>query len=104
MSYFAERFQEWCHDKGLVSDYQLAKLSYLNRDTISKIINNPVLNPCQSTLKKIATAFSKKTGNSVDEELEELEKFWADNEKNLRGKGKAQKATSKTGLVDCFGD
>ncbi len=45
MSYFAERFQEWCHDKGLTSDYQLAQLGHLNRDTISKIKNNPVLNP-----------------------------------------------------------
>ncbi len=95
MSYFAKRFQELCHHKKLTSDYQLAKLGHLNRDTISKIKNNPVLNPRQTTLEKIATAFHKKTGNSVDKELEELKKFWAEMRKIYGGKEKSKKLPRK---------
>ena len=95
MSYLAERFQELCHDKGLKSDYELSQLGDLHRDTISKIKNNPVLNPRQATLEKIAKAFHKKTGNSEEEELEELKKFWAEMRKIYGGKEKPKKLPRK---------
>jgi transcriptional regulator with XRE-family HTH domain len=70
------KFQRLCRDKGFPSDYALSQTAKITRDYISKLVNGHIASPSRTTLEKIARAFAEKTGNPMEKELSELEKFF----------------------------
>lgn len=72
-----EAFEQLYRKKGFQSAYELSKESGLGRDYISKVVNGSLGKPGPEKIKQIAEAFAKKSGFSVDDEIAELTKLFA---------------------------
>jgi transcriptional regulator with XRE-family HTH domain len=60
MENFKEDFRKFYQSKGLSNDAELARLSELTPDYISKLINNPIFQPSYEKIEAMAKAFAKK--------------------------------------------
>ncbi|MGB3511392.1 MAG: NACHT domain-containing protein [Microcoleaceae cyanobacterium] len=72
-----EAFKKLFLSKGFKSAYELSKESRLDKTYISKVVNGYVGNPSYEKIKQIAEAFAKKSELSVDDEIAELTKLFA---------------------------
>ncbi|OZH56090.1 hypothetical protein AFK68_00460, partial [Hydrocoleum sp. CS-953] len=87
-------FKELYESKGFKSAYELSKESGLRKDYISKVVNGYVGNPGPEKIKQIAEAFAKKSGLSVDDEIAELTKLFA-NDGNSFNEEEQQRSLSE---------
>ena len=72
-----EAFEQLYRKKGFQSAYELSKESGLRRDYISRVINGYIGSPGSEKIQQIAEAFAKKSGFSIDDEIAELTKLFA---------------------------
>lgn len=80
---FSDYFMEFLKDKGFNSPYHLSKESedqngkvIISRDYLSRLMNNPIVNPRKKTRKNLAEVFAKRNNSSVEQELEDINNFF----------------------------
>ncbi|MCC3529530.1 MAG: DUF1822 family protein [Microcoleus sp. PH2017_22_RUC_O_B] len=73
---FAKAFREFYTSKNFESAYDLAKISHLSKSYFSKMTKQTILNPNETTIKKLATAFSKRNETDKENERKEIEMFF----------------------------
>ena len=76
MSNFAQAFKDLYHKKNFKSAYALAKESELEAYHLTKIMKNPILNPTEKTIEKLAGAFAKNNNTDVKTEKKEIQQFF----------------------------
>ncbi|NEQ37536.1 MAG: helix-turn-helix transcriptional regulator [Okeania sp. SIO3I5] len=73
-----EKFKELLFEtKRFKSQNELSRESGLDKDYISKVVNGYIRSPGSEKIKQIAEAFAKKSGLSVDDEMAELTRLFA---------------------------
>ncbi len=76
MSNFAQPFKDLYNKKNFKSAYALAKESELEANHLTKIMKNPILNPTEKTIDKLAKAFAKNNNTDVETEKQEIQQFF----------------------------
>ncbi|MFB8798322.1 MAG: DUF1822 family protein [Microcoleus sp.] len=75
-SEFAKAFKDFYSRKKFNSAFELAKSSGLENSYLSKMKNNPILNPTEATIEKLAEAFVKKNQSNIENEKREIREFF----------------------------
>ena len=73
---FARAFRDFYNNKGFDCAYRLAQVSELEAYHLSKMKNNPILNPTEGTIEKLAKAFAQENNTEVETEKKEIKKFF----------------------------
>ncbi|MEZ2246792.1 DUF1822 family protein [Microcoleus sp.] len=73
---FAKAFREFYKSKKFESAYALAVSSRLDKSYFSKMTKNTILNPNETTIEKLATAFAKRNKTQIEDERKEIEIFF----------------------------
>ncbi|MEK0192867.1 MAG: DUF1822 family protein [Oscillatoriales cyanobacterium] len=73
---FAKALEEFYKSKNFESAYELAKISHLSKSYFSKMTEKTILNPNETTIKKLASAFSKRNETDKENERKEIEMFF----------------------------
>lgn len=75
-SEFAKAFKYFYSRKKFNSAFELAQSSGLENSYLSKMKNNPILNPTEATIEKLAEAFVKKNQSNIENEKREIREFF----------------------------
>jgi hypothetical protein len=73
---FAKAFKDFYSRKKFNSAFELAQSSGLENSYLSKMKNNPILNPTEATIEKLAEAFVKKNQSNIENEKREIREFF----------------------------
>ncbi|NEQ35382.1 MAG: DUF1822 family protein [Okeania sp. SIO3I5] len=76
MSNFAQAFKDFYKKKNFKSAYALAKESELEAYHLTKIMRNPILNPTEKTIEKLAKAFADRNKTNLETEKKEIQEFF----------------------------
>ncbi|MBD2545261.1 DUF1822 family protein [Planktothricoides raciborskii] len=73
---FADAFREFYTKKNFTSAYELAQISNLENYYLTKMKNNPILNPTDETIEKLAQAFAQKNNTKLADEKKDIREFF----------------------------
>jgi transcriptional regulator with XRE-family HTH domain len=73
---FAKAFKEFYNGKNFTSAYQLAQSSNLENYYLTKMKNNPILNPSEETIEKLAQAFAERNNTKLADEKKDIREFF----------------------------
>lgn len=84
---FSKAFRDFYKQKKFGSAFELSQFSGLDNPHLTKMKNNPILNPTEKTIEKLAKAFAKRNNTNVETEKKEIQQFFQEwrNKKSSTG-------------------
>lgn len=83
---FSKAFRDFYKQKKFGSAFELSQVSGLDNPHLTKMKNNPILNPTNKTIEKLAEAFADRNQTDVETEKKEIKEFfkqWKDRKSSM---------------------